>query len=654
MPLPDMTRKQQKAYDEALKRIIACRRERGTWLDLGSLGLPRLPPEIGQLAKLTLLRADNNQLSTLPPEIGQLAKLTELNLENNQLSTLPSEIGQLANLTHLYLDTNRLTTLPPRLGQLANLTRLVLSNNRLTTLPPEIGQLAKLTVLAFDNNQLSTLPAEIGRLTQLAQLILQGNVLNELPKSLKRLARLKELTLHGNDALGLPTELSGSSYYKSGAQSPPAKPQELLDYYFRIYAPEDRQPLNEFKLILVGRGGVGKTTLVHRLVHGEFKEFKPTNGIAISQWPVMMADTRVRAHVWDFGGQEIMHGTHRFFMTERALYLVLVTARDNRAQHDAEYWLSLIRSFAGDVPVIVLLHKKGELPCEVDRKIIREKYGEEIEFLETDSKLALTMDDLCRKIEQMSTSLPDLRSGWPKAWHRVKQDLPEAPEDWLTFDRFCDFCTERGVSKHEDQEALARNLHALGLMLAFRNDSELKNHGVLKPQWATTGIYNLLNAPAIKAAGAKFTVRDLENILDAKTYPAAVHPFLLGLMEKFKLCFPLDEAHTRFMIPELLPADEPDLAKEFPAGESLGFAYRYDRVLPQGLLPRFIVETFRYRDPAHAWRTGVVLEEDNCRAWVRGDVEGRKISVRVVGPGDGRRGMLAVVRRELRKIHGIF
>lgn len=39
-------------YAEALKRIEACRKSRATSLDLMSLGLSELPPEIGQLTAL--------------------------------------------------------------------------------------------------------------------------------------------------------------------------------------------------------------------------------------------------------------------------------------------------------------------------------------------------------------------------------------------------------------------------------------------------------------------------------------------------------------------------------------------------------------------------------------------------------------------------
>ena len=168
---------------------------------------------------------------------------------------------------------------------------------------------------------------------------------------------------------------------------------------------------------------MGKTTLVEKLMTNEFKKFERTPGIKITQWPVQIVPAAVRAHVWDFGGQEIMHGTHRFFMTERALYVVLVNGREGREDEDAEYWLSLIRSFAGEVPVLVLLHKWSEQKFELNRQLLREKYGENLIFLETDSETGKNIDALREMICEEAGRLPGLKTLWPKAWQQVTKEL---------------------------------------------------------------------------------------------------------------------------------------------------------------------------------------------------------------------------------------
>ena len=56
----------------------------------------------------------------------------------------------------------------------------------------------------------------------------------------------------------------------SVTDKPPKPPKEILAYYFAQRS--GAKPLNEAKLILVGRGGVGKTSLVKTLMTGEFTQ----------------------------------------------------------------------------------------------------------------------------------------------------------------------------------------------------------------------------------------------------------------------------------------------------------------------------------------------------------------------------------------------
>jgi GTPase SAR1 family protein len=67
----------------------------------------------------------------------------------------------------------------------------------------------------------------------------------------------------------------------------------ILRYYFQVRA--GKRPLNEVKFILMGRGGVGKTSLVNRLVRNEFDpNSAKTEGIQITQW---FATTAMKARI---------------------------------------------------------------------------------------------------------------------------------------------------------------------------------------------------------------------------------------------------------------------------------------------------------------------------------------------------------------------
>ncbi|MBT9315187.1 leucine-rich repeat domain-containing protein [Leptothoe spongobia] len=363
-------------------------------LDLSQSQLTSLPKEIGQLNNLAWLDLSQNQLTSLPKEIGQLNSLTRLDLSQNQLTSLPKEIGQLNKLTKLDLSHNQLTSLPKEIGQLNSLTWLDLSKNKLTSLLKEIGQLNNLTDLDLSQNQLTLLPTEIGQLSNLTDVGLDHNQLTSLPAELWQLNSLTNLFLHENDQLGVSVEILGPTRKEVNSGATPAKPADILNYYFRIQ--DDRQPLNEAKLILVGFGAVGKTSLVNRLIHNTFDQTsKKTEGINITQWPIQLNQSEdITLHVWDFGGQEIMHSTHQFFLTERSLYLLVLNGRQGHEDTDAEYWLELIQSFGGDSPIIVVLNKVAEHPFDVNRRALQQKFPNIREFIQTDCDTETGIDTL--------------------------------------------------------------------------------------------------------------------------------------------------------------------------------------------------------------------------------------------------------------------
>ena len=168
----------------------------------------QIPPELGSLVELRILRLDGNQLTgPIPPELGDVAGLEQLNLWSNNLTgPIPSELGKLANLQELNLGINALTgPIPPELGELANLQSLNLSINDLTgPIPPQLGNLVNLTDLGIAENDLTgPIPPELGNLANLWNLFLSiNNLTGPIPPELGNLANLRGLDLRRNALAG--------------------------------------------------------------------------------------------------------------------------------------------------------------------------------------------------------------------------------------------------------------------------------------------------------------------------------------------------------------------------------------------------------------------------------------------------------------------
>jgi internalin A len=346
---------------------------------------------------------------------------------------------------------------------------------------------------------LTKLPEAIGQLTQLQWLDLFRNGLTALPEAMRHLRELTELYLHENNALGLPAEVLRPPWTESPARNTlSAKPSDILEYYFRIRG--GRRPLNEAKLILVGRGAVGKTSVVNRLVHDRFfPDEQKTDGIRITEWPLRLnRDEHLRLNIWDFGGQEIMHATHQFFLTERSLYLLVLTGREGSEDADAQYWLKFIDSFGAESPIIVALNKINVHPFDLNRRGLQQKYPAIGEFIKTDCEDGAGLEQLRKAIERETDRLEHLRDAFPTSWFTIKDQLAGMENNYLSFDEYRMVFAKLGEKDPAAQEALAFSLHILGIALNYNDDPRLQDTHVLNPHWVTNGIYKILNSEQLE------------------------------------------------------------------------------------------------------------------------------------------------------------
>ena len=621
-----------------------------TELSITNKEIEALPPEIGKLTDLTSLKLSNNQLTSLPPEIGQLENLTFLSLIENQLTELPKEIGRLANLKSLYVNFNKLKTVPEEIGQLQNLRSLGLIGNLLDYLPPQIGLLANLDYLHLGGNQLTRLPAELGQLKKLTTLILISNQIKDLPAKISQLNNLKYLNLE-NNPLPLPPEIVRRKNSRI-----------ILDYYFsRI-----KKHLNEVKLLIVGQGSVGKTSLIERILHDTFDPNQTkTEGISIKQWKIEESnkasakklkpirsriettDSQIKLNLWDFGGQEIMHATHQFFLTKRSLYILVLDARLTQEENRVEYWLKIIQSFGGESPVLILGNKADQHSLDIDRTGLGKKYPNIVGILETSAATGAGIEALKTEIAKQVDTLPHIHDLLPETWFTVKSKLEGLGRDknFITQDEYLSLCDTNDITDETSQHTLIGFLHDLGVVLHFQDDPRLEALGILNPQWVTNGVYKILNSHELFQNQGKLTLPLLHRILDLPEYPQDKHLFIVDMMKKFELCYEIDE--KSLLIPDLLPKDEPFLDDWL---DSLAFQYQYN-ILPSSIITRFIVRMEAFVHTATTWRSGTVLIGKENNALVKADYEDRSISIYVRGNTESRSDFLSVIREEFNTIH---
>ena len=662
--------------EEVRRRIEECKQKRLMVLNLSDWNAPdeekltAIPSEVFDFVWLEILYLNNNQLSELPDSISRLQNLSELYLSNNQLSELPNSITRLQNLSTFYLAANQLSELPDSISRLQNLSKLDLSSNQLRELPDSISCLQNLSTLFLNNNQLSDLPDSITRLQNLLGLTLINNQLSELPDSITRLQNLSELYLSNNqlselpDSISLLQNLSTLDLSENPVVNPPIEIAyqgiKAIREYFREKAEEGEDILYEAKLIIVGEGGAGKTTLARKILDPNSPMPKPeetTKGVDVLEWHFKMEnDQDFRVNIWDFGGQEIYHATHQFFLTKRSLYLLVI---DSRKEHPhLDYWLNIVELFSENSPLLIVKNELGDRPIQMDEPQLKPRFENLKGSLPTNlgsPQGGSGLEPIKKAITNHISQLPHIGNSLPKTWIKVRKKLEEDERNYISLDEYLQICDQNGFKLKQEsftdgRLVLSQYFHDLGSILHFQEHqtSPLYKTVILKPKWGTDAAYKVLDNNKVRQNLGKFTTAELNQIWQDAEY-RNMQSELLELMLKFKLCYPLPNAKNTYIAPQLLDPNQPTYF--WNDSDNLLLRYKYE-FMPRGILTRFIVEMHHFIDEPNVWKSGVLLKRDHTWAEVIETYDRREIKIRL--SGSNKRGFLEVITDQLDEIHASF
>ncbi len=103
------------------------------------------------------------------------------------------------------------------------------------------------------------------------------------------------------------------------------------------------------KVVLIGEGTVGKTSLAHRLIEDRYVIRDRTHGMNV--WPLDLplppdATMQREALLWDLPGQEDYRLIHRLFLEETALALLLINPQKDDPFAEAGDWLQALETAA--------------------------------------------------------------------------------------------------------------------------------------------------------------------------------------------------------------------------------------------------------------------------------------------------------------------
>lgn len=514
-----------------------------------------------------------------------------------------SGILDLSNL-HLTLALEKLEKLVEA-GNLQHVTDLSLSNAQLTQLPKFlVNHLHHLTDLDISHNRLIELPKEIEKLTKLTYLDLSFNQLTHIPKELGKLSNLIWLNLNQNPVVSPPPEVIGQ-----GSKA-------ILAYLREQQGNGERQWIS--KLLVVGEGGVGKTSLLRALRSELFEvQQSSTHGIEIKGLTLahpFEGHITMTLNTWDFGGQEIYHATHQFFLTNRSLFLLAFNARLGFEQGKLVYWLKTIRANAPESPVILVATWTDERDADLPLSDLKQQFPEIVDLYEVSNKTGKGIATLRKAITNAAVTLPLMGELWPTTWLKFATAVRKTSTKQLTPKKFWEAMTKAKVSE-DGQPVLANWLHELGDILFFQDDDEVNDLVILKPQWVTQYISKVLTAEEVIKRNGIFTRQCMDQVwVDLQP---GLHDFFLRLMERFDLSYRTLENRDISLVVERLPFEPPEYQtvwqqkKQEPNCKEISMKFQVSEVLP-GIPTWFIARQHRFtidqgeRRGIH-WRTGVMF-----------------------------------------------
>ncbi len=442
-----------------------------------------------------------------------------LDLSFFTIAELPHELGDLTWLKSLDCSGTLVTDLTPLSG-LGALTQLDCSWTQVADLTPlsGLGALTDLSCFGTQVRDLSPLSG-LGGLTQLSCYDAPVSDLSPI----KAMPSLKILVCHDLPQCPVPAEVLSQHH---GDNCLP----RLRSYWANEAA--GSEPFRQHKLFLLGNGTVGKTQVARRLMGLGFDAAIPsTHGIQLHAHPLpAWPDSRDEragetfdARIWDFGGQDIYHGTHALFLKSRAVFLICWEAESEQARHHTidgqdyrnrplAYWLDYVRNLAGPGAQVILVQTQCDRPGAPLAPPIDLSPWRDLEGLDICRTSALRGSGFADLKEKIADAVARLEA---PALHRIGTcerrviDAIAGPRakgtrtlDQTAFAAICAEADVQGLPEH-----LLHFLHHAGELF------QLGDQIIVDQRWALDAIYTVFNREecwqAIRANRGRFTLPDL-------------------------------------------------------------------------------------------------------------------------------------------------
>jgi small GTP-binding protein len=117
-----------------------------------------------------------------------------------------------------------------------------------------------------------------------------------------------------------------------------------------------------FKVVVIGNGSVGKTSLIEKFTQGTFqKEYIKTIGAQFSKFDAEISGDTIELLFWDIAGQDdFLFLRPSFYRDSRAAIIVYSLEENDLGKRSFKHvtdWHNDIKKYCGDIPIVIFANK---------------------------------------------------------------------------------------------------------------------------------------------------------------------------------------------------------------------------------------------------------------------------------------------------------
>ncbi|KAL0207625.1 hypothetical protein P9112_012253 [Eukaryota sp. TZLM1-RC] len=160
---------------------------------------------------------------------------------------------------------------------------------------------------------------------------------------------------------------------------------------------------SSYKLVLLGEGRSGKTSLTVRFVNGSFNDGQPsTIQATYLSKRIELNSTPVTLAIWDTAGQERFHALGPIYYRDADGALLVFDITDLDSFEKAKKWVKELRQFVGSIPITIAGNKKDLERSRAVEESTAKDFAESVKavYIETSAKTGENVEDAFRSLAE--------------------------------------------------------------------------------------------------------------------------------------------------------------------------------------------------------------------------------------------------------------